>query len=390
MFPPFYPGLHALYQPSPPLPYDPFYGTYPAHHGMPPVEAPHWMYPTPFASAAPAFCGPPMFGPPMFPAGFGAPYPMSQFPSHRPSAAWFADRAPPQATVPAPTRTSSPPRRPRVQIVIPMAGAGQRFRDAGITTPKPLLPVTVGGVSIPMVSMVAGNVRPSPASGIDADVVFVVQRAHFEQFRLNRITDAVPGARIAFVEELTEGPACTVLAAMPLLDPSLPLLIANSDQFLEWDADAFYRRVLGLPGPTADAAGRAGVAEPADGAIVTFHHPEQERKWSYAAHDAAGRVTAVKEKDPISTSASVGIYYFRSAEMFVSDAHSMIDKNVRVNNEFYVIPVYEEALARGDHVIVFEGRKMWGTGTPDDYDHFMVSYRGPWPPLGTEDVATQE
>jgi dTDP-glucose pyrophosphorylase len=107
----------------------------------------------------------------------------------------------------------------------------------------------------------------------------------------------------------------------------------------------------------------------ADGGIVTFTsiHP----KWSYAKVDESGLVTEVAEKNPISNNATVGYYFWKNGSDFVKYAESMINKNKRVNNEFYVCPVFNEAIADGKKISSFDIEKMWGLGTPEDLNYFL-------------------
>jgi dTDP-glucose pyrophosphorylase len=111
------------------------------------------------------------------------------------------------------------------------------------------------------------------------------------------------------------------------------------------------------------------MADDIDGSILTFHstHP----KWSYAKLNEDGFVTEVAEKKPISEHATVGIYFFKKGADYIRCAESMIKKNIRVNNEFYVCPVYNEALLEGARVKTFHIDKMWGLGTPEDLDTFL-------------------
>jgi dTDP-glucose pyrophosphorylase len=142
--------------------------------------------------------------------------------------------------------------------------------------------------------------------------------------------------------------------AKEFIDNDEPLLIANSDQFVDWDSNEF------LYSCNTDNI---------DGGILTFNsvHP----KWSYAKLDQDGYVTEVKEKAPISNIATVGIYYWRRGSDYVKYAEQMIRNNVRVNNEFYVCPVFNEAIADGKKFKVFHVDKMWGLGTPEDLQVFM-------------------
>jgi len=112
----------------------------------------------------------------------------------------------------------------------------------------------------------------------------------------------------------------------------------------------------------------------ADGGIVTFHatHP----KWSFAKVDDLGLVTEVAEKNPISDTATVGFYYWKHGSDFVKYAEQMIEKDVRVNNEFYVCPVFNEAIGDGKQIRTFNVDQMWGLGTPEDLHYFTENYRG--------------
>lgn len=239
-----------------------------------------------------------------------------------------------------------------VQVVIPMAGEGSRFVMAGFDTPKPL--IDVRGKA--MIEWVVENLALSSAT-----FIFVVRKSHLEnacwQLR-ERLEKHVPGCKIVVTDGLTEGPACTVLLAEPELDRSKPILIANSDQFLEWDVNAFLYE-----------------SQNVDGCISVFHQPDAtDTKWSYARLDSHGFVKEVKEKEPISDIATTGIYYWSRAGDFIDCAKSMIAKNIRVNNEFYVCPVYNEAVEQGLKIKVSYCKKMWGLGVPADLEHFLMHY----------------
>ena len=144
------------------------------------------------------------------------------------------------------------------------------------------------------------------------------------------------------------------MLAKEFIDNDQPLLIANSDQFVEWDSNEFMYSMI---------------ADGIDGGVLTFRstHP----KWSFAALDENGYITRIAEKEPISDIATVGIYYWSKGSDYVSSAEKMIEKNVRVNGEFYVAPVYNEAIADGKKFKVFDVKKMWGIGTPEDLDTFL-------------------
>jgi len=110
----------------------------------------------------------------------------------------------------------------------------------------------------------------------------------------------------------------------------------------------------------------------ADGGIVTFTatHP----KWSFAKVDENGLVTEVAEKNPISDIATVGYYYWKHGSDFVKYAEQMIEKNIRVNNEFYVCPVFNQAIEDCKQIRTFNTAGMWGLGTPEDLNYYLENH----------------
>lgn len=239
---------------------------------------------------------------------------------------------------------------PILNILIPMAGAGSRFEKAGYTFPKPL--IEVGGK--PMIQVVVENL------GLDANYIFVVQKAHREKYNLDSVLGLIaPGCRIVETDGITEGAACTALLAKEHIDNDSPLLFANSDQYVEWVPAEFMYRMA---------------ESQADGGIVTFKatHP----KWSFARLDDNGFVTEVAEKNPISDDATVGIYYWKQGSDFVAYAERMIKAEERVNGEFYVCPVFNWAIRDGKRVRAQQAVKMWGLGTPEDLAYFIEQRHG--------------
>jgi dTDP-glucose pyrophosphorylase len=235
-----------------------------------------------------------------------------------------------------------------MNVLIPMAGAGSRFQQAGYTFPKPLIEVR----GKPMIHAVVENL------GVDANFIFVVQKEHREKYNLDTLLNLIaPNCKIVEVSGVTEGAACTTLLAKEFINNDQPLLMANSDQFVEWDSSEFLYKMN---------------EQNADGGIVTFKatHP----KWSFAKVNELGLVTEVAEKNPISDIATVGIYYWAKGSDYVTFAEQMIDKNIRVNNEFYVCPVFNQAIEAGRQVRVFDVPAMWGLGTPEDLKHFLENY----------------
>jgi dTDP-glucose pyrophosphorylase len=243
-----------------------------------------------------------------------------------------------------------PWRNEKMNVLIPMAGAGSRFAQAGYTFPKPLIEVN----GKPMIQVVVNNLN------VDAHFIFLVQKEHYEKYNLQSVLSLIaPGCDIVQVDGLTEGAACTTLLAKDLINSDEPLLMANSDQFVEWNSNEV------LYAFTADSI---------DGGIVSFKatHP----KWSYAKVGEDGFVSEVAEKNPISDNATVGIYFWKKGSDYVKYAEQMIEKNIRTNNEFYVCPVFNEAIQDGKKIRIKDIDKMWGIGTPEDLNYFLEHYKG--------------
>jgi HAD superfamily hydrolase (TIGR01509 family) len=233
----------------------------------------------------------------------------------------------------------------KLNVLIPMAGAGSRFQQAGYTFPKPLIDVK----GKPMIQVVVENLN------IEANYIFVVQKEHREKYNLDTLLNLItPNCKIVEVDGLTEGAACTALLAKEYIDTENPLFFANSDQFVEWDSNEFMYKMNETE---------------ADGGIVTFKstHP----KWSFAKIDNKGNVIEVAEKNPISDIATVGFYYWKQGSDFVKYAERMIEKNIRVNNEFYVCPVFNQAIEDNKKIKIYDIPKMWGLGTPEDLNLFL-------------------
>jgi len=230
-------------------------------------------------------------------------------------------------------------------ILIPMAGAGSRFSSAGYTFPKPLIEVN----NKPMIQVVVENLN------IKANFIYIVQKDHYKKYNLKYLLNLItPNCEIIQVDELTEGAACTTLLSKEFINNDKHLLIANSDQYIEWNSNNFYYSMTN---------------DNLDGGIVTFKstHP----KWSFAKLDDNGYITEIAEKKPISDIATVGIYYWNKGSDYVKYAEQMIEKNIRVNNEFYVAPVYNEAIKDGFKLKPFNIEKMWGLGTPEDLKTYL-------------------
>lgn len=238
-----------------------------------------------------------------------------------------------------------------INIVIPMAGRGKRFSDAGYILPKPLIDIK----GHHMIEYVIQNVRPI----CEYRFIFLCLEEHLEKYNLSRLLKEIePTCEIVAVDKVTEGAACTVLLAEDFIDNSDSLMIANSDQYVDIDINDYIKALGGN-----------------DGLIMTM--TADDPKWSFVSCDADGYINCVREKEVISNEATVGIYNYKHGSDFVKYAKQMIKKDIRVNNEFYVAPVYNQMIADGEKIVYYnigsEGQGMYGLGIPEDLNRFLAN-----------------
>lgn len=235
-----------------------------------------------------------------------------------------------------------------LNIVIPMAGRGSRFSKVGYTVPKPLIDVH----GKPMIEVVTNNIMPER----EHRFIYICLEEHIKKYNLyEKLESIAPGCEVVVVDTVTEGAACTVLLAKKYINNDDSLMIANSDQFVDLDINDYLKE-----------------SDKNDGMIMTMS--ADDPKWSFVKIEN-GFVKLVREKEVISNEATVGIYNFTKGSDFVIYAEKMIEKNIRVNNEFYVAPVYNEMIEAGKSIgyynigTVDDG--MYGLGTPEDLNLFL-------------------
>ena len=225
-------------------------------------------------------------------------------------------------------------------ILIPMAGEGQRFRAAGYTKPKPLINV----LGEPMIKRVMDNI------GYCGYYVLIAQLDHAAELR-----EVLPDTSVVWINEKTSGAACTTLAAEKYINTSESLLIANCDQLVDNLGMAFMENWARC--------------EEADGFLVTFC--SQSPNHSYCKLDNRGWVTHVAEKDPVSHHANVGMYWWKHGSDYVEYCRQMIKKDIRTNGEFFICPVYNEAIADGKKILTCSVDGMHCLGTPEDLEAYV-------------------
>ena len=235
-----------------------------------------------------------------------------------------------------------------LNIVIPMAGFGSRFVSAGYSFPKPLIDVN----NKAMIQVVVDNLK------LQGRYIFIVLKEHYEKYALKYLLPLICGdnpCEIVILDQVTQGAAETVLLSKNLINNDDELIIANSDQWVNWVPEHFLSYVH---------------SKKADGAILTFTstHP----KWSFVKlKGETNIITEVAEKKPISNIATVGIYYWKHGSFFVESAEEMIKQDIRVNNEFYIAPTYNIMIAEDKQIYNYPIVEMHGLGTPEDLNTFL-------------------
>lgn len=242
-----------------------------------------------------------------------------------------------------------------MKIVIPMAGRGSRFKNAGVDTLKPLISV----LRKPMVKWTFESLSRTIPDLQPSDYIFVFLEDHEKEHCVSEKIKEILGsnnAKTLFIPEVTEGAACTALIAAKTVNPEEEIAVCDCDQFFVCPQFAFMRTM----------------ALQSDwGGLIPTHETTNPGA-SYAEVGQDGNITQTAEKKLISTHGAIGLYYFTKAKYFADAAEVMIRKNARTKNEFYMCPVYNEVIALGK-VVRIVPTELWMTlGTPEDTEYFKT------------------
>jgi dTDP-glucose pyrophosphorylase len=238
-----------------------------------------------------------------------------------------------------------------MNLLIPMAGAGKRFADEGYKLAKPLIPVS----GKPMIIQAIESLPPTNKK------VFVCRTEHLSKAKIDRvIQESYSHSEFVGINYLTQGQAETCLLAEDKIPKEEPLMIGACDHGHHWDQKKFESL---MNGPSVDAV------------IWTFRNyaPVERNPQMYGwvkvnQNNEALEVSCKKaiSDRPCQDHAITGAFWFRKAENFFKYTKQMIQKNIRINNEFYVDVVFNEMIAAGLKVKVFEVDKYLCWGTPSD------------------------
>ena len=255
-----------------------------------------------------------------------------------------------------------------MNIIIPMAGAGQRFADAGYTISKPAIPTIDRrtGKSLPMVVCATLDLPGVEKDG--ANVTYIDRTFHKTDGVEDAICSYYPKASFITIAQLTEGQACTCLLAKDKINNSEPLLIAGCDNGMVIDMDKFN-----------------SVTKECDVLVFTYRHNQAVLEdpnaygWVIVGEES-GKITGVSIKkaisdQPMEDHAIVATFWFKHGSDFVKAAEKMIAENDRVNHEFYVDEVMKHCLEVGLDTRIFEIDRYIGWGTPKDYEEYQATLK---------------
>lgn len=239
----------------------------------------------------------------------------------------------------------------KLNLVIPAAGMGSRFRATGVDTPKPLIPI----LGIPMIGWVIANFSLEPN-----DVIWIISRKEDEiPTNLKNLLPHLEN-EIHFIEidELTDGAATTLEFALNQIPRNEAVICANSDQYVSTDLTPYMNIVR---------------ENKTSGQILTM--AASGEKWSYIKRNSNGDIVEVVEKVQISDEATVGVYGWRTVEDALDSITLMKKADFKVNGEFYVAPSYTFLINQGGRVATHNAgnveQDVHGLGTPEDLEIFL-------------------
>lgn len=231
----------------------------------------------------------------------------------------------------------------KYNLLIPMVGRGQRFRDEGFILPKQL--IQVGHQQMIDWSM-------SCIKTDECNQIFIIRRDTVTNNEMDTVLRDKFGQDITIViaEEETEGTVSSCLLAEQYINNDLPLSITTLDMYFE---------------PHFDPS----KVENSDGVVLTFDADNPAYSYSQIGED--GYVIKTAEKQVISNHAHAGLYHFARGSDFVRLAKEMINRNIRVKNEFYVAPLYNLFIEEGMKISIQPIDRLWSMGTPDERRYFL-------------------
>ena len=243
-----------------------------------------------------------------------------------------------------------------MNILIPMAGRGERFKNSGFDMPKPILDIH----GEPMIKAAVKSL------GLEGNYIFIVY--DYENINFNHLINEALQAccknpKIIKINYITQGPASSALLAKEFVNNEESLVITNCDQIMCWDSVRFLKEI----------SGNVGKSSVRDGLVVTYD--SDTPKNSYISLNDEGWAVELAEKKVISKYSLNGIHFWKRGSDFVRSAEKMIAKDIRVNNEFYISETYNQLIEEGRHIDIYHipAEQHWAIGTPEEYTIYLGS-----------------
>jgi dTDP-glucose pyrophosphorylase len=228
-----------------------------------------------------------------------------------------------------------------MNVVLPIAGLGQRFIDSGYEKPKPL--IDFNGQYLIEKALKSLNTD-------NCNLFFIVRQEHIDQFNIDIILKDKFGdnIHITSIDYTTEGAVCTCMLVAEYIDNNNELVIFTPDCYFEPQFDSNQ------------------IDKKYDAMVVVFNSDSPAH--SYVTLDNNGYVTNAAEKEVISNYAVGGLYYYRKGSDFVKYTKQMIKDNNRTKNEFYICPVFNYLIKDGGKIGIDKNSKHLILGTPKDLE----------------------
>lgn len=236
-------------------------------------------------------------------------------------------------------------------IIITMAGAGSRFREAGFNVPKYM--IEAKGKTLfdwSMDTLIDYNEHVQK-------YVFVVRK---EDNATDFISQHCKGRGIrdfdiVELNHLTDGQATTAMMALPYCNSDSSIMVYNIDTYVE-PGELRFKDISG------------------DGYIPCFHAGGTH--WSFVKLNGDGHAVEVREKERISNNCTLGAYYFSSAQLYkeVYEDYYKDDRHME-KNEKYIAPLYNFMIQRGFdvNISIIDFDKVHVLGTPKELNIFLYS-----------------
>lgn len=261
--------------------------------------------------------------------------------------------------------------------LIPLAGRGSRFAKVGYEDPKPLIDVS----GKPMIIQAANSLPNSEKH------IFVTLQEHLDNYPLvDTLKKEYSDCKIVAIDEVTEGQAITCSLGLKDTDTNSSLLVAATDNGMIYDKEKYQKLIED---------------ESVDAIIFTFRHHVSSKNnpqmYGWVKTDDTNNATGVSVKVPISDDpyndhAIVGTFWFKKVEYFNKALENLLQKDIKVNGEYYVDSLMGELIELGLNVKVFEVEDYICWGTPDNYETFVYwqsfFHKVDWHPYSLENDIT--